>query len=84
MEEANELAAATTDQERLEELVDILEITEAIRRECRISRELVEEAREIKHRERGGFSRFVVLVSVESKSKPPKLRYHPSPPPSKT
>ena len=44
-----------------EELADILEVLFALGEECGVTREMLEELREKKFSERGGFSRKIIL-----------------------
>lgn len=61
VEEANEARGALTRKELIEELADIGEVMLAIRNLHRISLKEVEWVRHTKQRERGGFSKSLIL-----------------------
>lgn len=60
VEEAAEVAAATTHQERCEELGDLEDVVNALRRE--LGGLAVDDAQIRKHDRRGGFANFVLLT----------------------
>jgi len=64
LEEWNEYLAAANDQERLEELADLLEVIHALTRVHGASPEVLEEVRREKAEKRGGFAEKVFLHEV--------------------
>ena len=64
-EEVNELVKAKTPEQITEELVDILEVLDAIRLYHFVGNNTIRNKREEKHTERGGFLEGYFLVSVE-------------------
>jgi predicted house-cleaning noncanonical NTP pyrophosphatase (MazG superfamily) len=83
-EELREFLDARNSDERLEELVDLLDVLEAVRKDEHITRAELELARRRKHHDKGGFSRFLILQAVSSTYRAPKLRLLRALPPLKS
>ena len=75
LEEAKE-AAASSPQELLEELADVLEVLLALSTATGSSMEEVEAARLAKRADRGGFSDGVYVSAVEAEPTLPVVRYY--------
>lgn len=63
-EEIREYLAATDDQARIEELVDVLEVIVGLGRLCGVDRDSLERFRATKATERGAFEAGIVLISA--------------------
>ncbi|WP_404405789.1 phosphoribosyl-ATP pyrophosphohydrolase [Jeotgalibacillus malaysiensis] len=64
-EELAEYHATQNDEDAIEELADLLELISAAAKTHGVTLEEVEEKREMKARDRGGFNEKIYLVSVE-------------------
>lgn len=64
-EEALEFQQATNSQEGIEELADIVELVHAALKVYGVSYEEMEEVRQQKKGQRGGFEKGIYLVEVE-------------------
>lgn len=64
-EEAQEFHAATTEQEAIEELADILELVHAALQVYGVSFDELEAVRQHKKDKRGGFAEGIYLIEVE-------------------
>ncbi len=83
-EELREFIDARNSDERLEELVDLLDVLEAVRRDENITRSELELARCRKQHAKGGFRKFLILQTVTATYREPKLRLLRALPPLKS
>lgn len=73
-EEAAEVVAATTRDEILDELADVLEVISALAIEQGSSLEKIEEIRETRYAERGGFEKRLYGESIEMAADHPDVK----------
>lgn len=75
VEEANEVARATTHPELIEELADLYEVMETIRRLENVSRFALMSVAEAKRKAKGGFIRGLVMeqTGADTEAPPPDL-----------
>lgn len=64
-EEAEELSNATTKEETINEIADIVEVISYIASLFGIDKDEIDEAVIAKHQERGGFDNLIILEEVE-------------------
>ena len=65
LEEANELTKAKSENNELEEIIDIMEAVNAYITHKKVSIESADKMRKFKLRKRGGFSKRIILEGVE-------------------
>ena len=65
LEEAQELVKASSDNQELEELIDILEAVNAYMKVKKVSVDSAERMRKHKLRKRGGFKKAIILEEVQ-------------------
>lgn len=76
LEEAQELTTASNAEELLEELADLVEVTQAIAKEAGVTMQQIEEKRIEKRRAKGGFDTKTYVRFVDIEENNPAISYY--------
>lgn len=75
MEEAHEVCESNSAQELTAELADVLEVVDALCKAYALNREDVEQVKQKKYRERGGFEEGFYLESLKMDEGHPRVKH---------
>ena len=75
VEEAHEVAQATSKEELLEEMADLLEVLQTLAQVCNISQKEISTFQKKKLDEKGGFKNRIFLTFAEHPKDSPQERY---------
>ena len=76
LEEAQEVGAATNETDLIDELADVMEVIAALAEASGVPLQAVEERRQAKREERGGFDERVFNAAVEARDGLPAAEYY--------
>ena len=76
LEEAQEVGAATSQADLIDELADVMEVIAALADASGVPLQAVEERRQAKRAERGGFAERVFNAAVEARDGLPAAEYY--------
>ena len=76
LEEAQEVGAATNETDLIDELADVMEVIAALAEASGVPLQAVEERRQAKRNERGGFDERVFNAAVEARDGLPAAEYY--------
>ncbi len=75
IEETHEILDATNNQEIIAELADVLEVIDGLCNAYEISIKEIQEIKEKKYRERGGFNKGLYIETIEMDEANPKVKH---------